>query len=59
MEKYQRKSSRIARRAVKQGARSSMMGQVEVEKCTTGTNSSNPQALEMFHTETSTQIGPL
>ena len=30
-----------------------------VEKCTTGTNSSNPQALESFQDENTTQIGPL
>ena len=35
------------------------MDQVEVEKCTTGTNFSKPQALESFRTETFTQIGPL
>ena len=32
----QRKSSRIARRVVKQGARPSVIDQAEVEKCTTG-----------------------
>ena len=40
MENYQRKSSRIARRAVKQGARPSVMDQAEVEKLATGANSS-------------------
>ena len=59
MENYHRKSSRIARRAVKQGARPSMVNQVEVEKCTIGTNSSNLQALESFQDENTTQIGPL
>ena len=36
-----------------------MVNQVEVEKCTTGTNSSNPQALESFQDENATQIGHL
>ena len=59
MENHHRKSSRIARHAVKQGANPSMVNQVEVEKCTTGTNSSNPKALESFQDENTTQIGPL
>ena len=59
MENHHRQSSHIARRAVKQGARPSMVNQVEVEKCTTGTNSFNPQALESFQDENTTQIGPL
>ena len=59
MENHHIKSSRIPRRAVKQGARPSMVNQVEVEKCTTGTNSSNPKALESFQDESTTQIGPL
>ena len=38
MEHYKRYSSRIARRAVKQGARPSVMEQAEIEKLVTGTN---------------------
>ena len=59
MENHHIKSSRIPRRAVKQGARPSMVNQVEVEKCTTGANSSNTKALESFQDESTTQIGPL
>ena len=59
MENYHRKSSHISSSAVKQGARPSMVNQVEAEKCTTGTNSSNPQALESFQDEKANQIGPL
>ena len=36
-----------------------MVNQVEVEKCTTGTNFSNPKALESFQDENATKIGPL
>ena len=59
MENNQRKSSRIARRAVKQGARPSVMDQAEVEKCTTGTNSAHPQASPGHLNEETPHLGPL
>ena len=54
----QRKSSRIARRAVKKGARPSVMDQAEVEKCTIGTNSAHPQASLGHLNEETPQLGP-
>ena len=58
MENNQRKSSRIARRPVKQGARPSVMDQADVEKCTTGTNSTHPQASSGHLNEETIQLGP-
>ena len=50
-------SYRIGRRVGKQGLRAPVGNQVEVEKSTTGTNSSH-HAPEDFHTEGTPQSGP-
>ena len=57
--KLPQKLPRIARCAVKQGARLSMVNQAEVENCTTRTKSSNPPGLQGFQDENASQTGPL